>query len=193
MTVHDDDALLQAIRAGDLAAFGRWAARAEPSLRASLRPFAAQVDTEAVLQEALLRVWQVAPRFTPDDRPNALLRFASITARNCAVSELRKVKATPQELSDLERALGDEPQVRPSAPDPFLRDAIADCREKLPSKPAAALTQRLESQGAVDDAVLAERLGMRLNTFLQNFTRARKLLQDCLQKRGVDLAAELSP
>jgi RNA polymerase sigma-70 factor (ECF subfamily) len=31
------------------------------------------------------------------------------------------------------------------------------------------------------------RLGMKLNTFLQNFTRARKLLADCLRSRGVDL------
>jgi hypothetical protein len=28
-------------------------------------------------------------------------------------------------------------------------------------------------------------LGMRANTFLQNFTRARKLLLDCLQKKGI--------
>ena len=36
----------------------------------------------------------------------------------------------------------------------------------------------------------AERLGMRLNTFLQNFTRARKLLADCLERQGVALATE---
>jgi hypothetical protein len=28
---------------------------------------------------------------------------------------------------------------------------------------------------------------MELNTFLQNFTRARKLLADCLRGRGIDL------
>jgi RNA polymerase sigma-70 factor (ECF subfamily) len=39
--------------------------------------------------------------------------------------------------------------------------------------------------------MLAERLGMRLNTFLQNFTRARKLLAECLEKRKVDLAVEI--
>ena len=32
---------------------------------------------------------------------------------------------------------------------------------------------------------------MRLNTFLQNFSRARKLLAECLAKRKVDLDAEL--
>lgn len=41
----------------------------------SLRSFAAKVDTEAVLQESLLRVWQVAPKVVPDGRENCLLRL----------------------------------------------------------------------------------------------------------------------
>jgi hypothetical protein len=32
---------------------------------------------------------------------------------------------------------------------------------------------------------------MRLNTFLQNVTRARKFLAECLKTSGVDLEAEL--
>jgi RNA polymerase sigma-70 factor (ECF subfamily) len=32
---------------------------------------------------------------------------------------------------------------------------------------------------------------MRLNTFLQNFGRARKLLAECLAKHHIDLDAEL--
>jgi RNA polymerase sigma-70 factor (ECF subfamily) len=45
----------------------------------------------------------------------------------------------------------------------------------------------MSSQGAEPDARLAERLHMSLNAFLQNFTRARKLLAECLEKRGVVL------
>jgi RNA polymerase sigma-70 factor (ECF subfamily) len=55
------------------------------------------------------------------------------------------------------------------------------------------LKARLEAEGNTHDGVLAEGLGMSLNTFLQNFTRARKLLAECLKKAGVDLALELSP
>jgi RNA polymerase sigma-70 factor (ECF subfamily) len=54
--VLDLDRHLPAIAAGDPDAFAPWVAGAEPALRDSLRPFAARVDTEAVLQEALLRV-----------------------------------------------------------------------------------------------------------------------------------------
>ena len=43
------------IAAGDDGAFALWLAGAEPELRDGLRAFAATVDTEAVIQEALLR------------------------------------------------------------------------------------------------------------------------------------------
>jgi len=76
-------------------------------------------------------------------------------------------------------------------PDPMLRRAIAECRDKLPAKPREAFDARLASAGGKDDDDLAQAIGMRLNTFLQNFTRARKLLADCLKKRGVSVDAEL--
>ena len=58
----DLDDLLPAIVAGDHDAFARWVAGAELRLRASVQGFARQVDVESVVQECLLRVWQVAPR-----------------------------------------------------------------------------------------------------------------------------------
>ncbi len=178
---------LASIIAGDPDAFGQWVAGVEAPLRRTLKPFAALVDTEAVLQEALLRVWQVAPRFTSDGKPNALLRFAVITTRNAAISELRRAAPTSDQLDALEHQLAAQESAAPAPPDPFLREAILECRKKLPGKPALAMEQRLASGGAEDDTVLAARLGMKLNTFLQNFTRARKLLAECLKKRGVEL------
>src|SRR6188472_747489 len=153
----DLDAHLLAIVAGDAAAFGRWLAGAEPSVRESLRSFARLIDVEAVLQEALLRVWQVAPRFVADGRPNGLLRLGVRIARNLAVSEVRRTRATPVEPSDLEVAL----QRAPDEPDPMLRKAIVDCREKLPAKPRQAFDSRLASAGGQDDVELAESLGMK--------------------------------
>jgi RNA polymerase sigma-70 factor (ECF subfamily) len=73
----------------------------------------------------------------------------------------------------------------------MLRAAIAECRDKLPPKPREAFDARLAGDGARDDADLATSIGMRLNTFLQNFTRARKLLAECLGKRGVAIDQEL--
>lgn len=188
----DLDAHLPAIVSGDAAAFARWLAGAEPCVRESLRSFAARVDTEAVLQEALLRAWQAAPRHAPDGRPNSLLRLTIRIGKNLAIDEARRARVSPADDEALEAASLAQSDIEPSSgPDPLLRRLIEECRRLLPDKPSQALSARLESAGSEPDETLAERLGMRLNTFLQNFGRARKLLADCLQKRKVDLHAEL--
>jgi DNA-directed RNA polymerase specialized sigma24 family protein len=190
-----EDDLLAGIGAGDSGIFARWLALSEGRLRDSLRPFAARVDVEAVLQESLVRVWQVAPRFVPDGRPDALLRLAIRIARNLAVSELRRSRVDFVDPEFLERVLSDAPGMSTGpdrGSDPILRRAIEECRRMLPRKPAEAIQARIDSGGAEPDAVLAERLRMRRNTFLQNITRARRLLADCLRRRGIDLAMELS-
>ena len=73
-----------------------------------------------------------------------------------------------------------------------LRGAVANCREKLPPQPAAALTARLDDGGLRHDHELAATLGMRTNTFLQNITRARRLLADCLRAAGIDIDLEMA-
>lgn len=187
----DELQTLALMASGDANAFARWASSVEQPLRGALRGFATSVDTEAVLQETLLRIWQVAPRFTHDGKPNALLRFAMRTARNVAVTEWRRQGRADQQEA-LERHLSAELEIAPVTPDPHLRVQIVKCREKLPGKPKLALEQRLESGGADDDSALAARVGMSLNTFLQNFTRARKFLKECLEKAGIHLDGELT-
>jgi RNA polymerase sigma-70 factor (ECF subfamily) len=183
----DLDRYLPDIVAGDSAAFGRWVAGAEPRLRASLTSVAGELDAEAVLQECLLRVWQVAPRFVPDGRADGLVRLAIRIARNLAISELRRRRIVPSLAADLVPEASDAG----TTPDPLLRRVIALCREKLPGKPAAALAARLEGAWR-HDVELAATLGMKLNTFLQNVGRARKLLAQCLADNGVDVEVELA-
>ncbi len=178
----DLDSHLQAIAAGDARAFGLWLAGAERPLRASLRSFASRIDTEAVLQEALLRVWQTAPRVKADGKPNALLRVAHRIARNAAIDAVRRAKVEPVDPQTLEREGG---SVEPWTPDPALKKAIAECREKLPKAPAKALAARLDGPGAHHDRDLAARCEMGLNTFLKNIGRAKQLLRDCLGRRGI--------
>lgn len=186
----DLDTWLPDIAAGDADAFGRFVAGAESRLRDSLASFAAAIDVEAVVQECLLRVWQVAPRVELDGRGNSLLRFTIRVARNLAVSETRRRRVDPDTLVRLE-SQPIEDACDPALPDPLLREVIAKCREKLPEKPAQALTARLEGPWRAD-AEIAESLGLRANTFLQNFGRARRLLAECLGKYGIDVAQELA-
>jgi DNA-directed RNA polymerase specialized sigma24 family protein len=180
----DLDSYLTEIAAGDAEAFGRWVTGAEGRLRASLRSFATLVDTESVLQETFLRIWQVAPRHVPDGKPDSLLRLAVRIARNLAVDEVRRLRLPPVDPGP--------PTPDPPAPDPFLRRLISECWKGLHRKPAAALAARIASGGTESDQVLAARLGMRLNAFLQNVTRARRQLADCLRARDVDLDRELA-
>jgi len=184
------DTHLPNIAAGDPDAFARWVAGAEFRVRASLTSVSGSVDVESVVQETLLRIWQVAPRVEPDGKPNCLLRLAIRIARNLAVSDLRRRRVRPAVVAALEAQPLDD-RVEATPPDPMLRTAIAECREKLPGKPASALNARLRGPGT-PDKTLAVRLGMKLNTFLQNVTRARKLLAQCLERRGVDLENELA-
>ncbi len=186
----DLDTHLPLIQAGDTDAFARWLAGAEPRIRLSLRAYAAVIDTEAVVQETLLRTWQVAPRCQPDGRPDSLVRLAVRIARNLAVSEARRHRTLPVGFP------GDDDEWEASdvraEPDPMLRGAILRCVDKLPGKPGKALAMRLESAGGDSDTELAQRAGMTLNTFLQNFTRARKFLAECLRALGIDLEAVAS-
>lgn len=182
----DLDEYLSGIVERDQGAFASWISHAEPPLRASLRSFAAKVDTEAVLQETLLKVWETAPRVERDNKPNSLLRYSYRIAKNLAISEVRRARSNPVDTEIMERkmndAAGSDP---PQPPDPMLRRVIQTCRDKLPGKPRQALDKRLSSSGGKSDTDLAAELDMTKNTFLQNFTRARKLLAQCLLENGV--------
>jgi RNA polymerase sigma factor (sigma-70 family) len=191
----DLDEYLPRILAGEVEAFGSWVAGAESRLRDSLRSFAARVDVEGVVQETELRIWQIAPRFVADGRENGLLRLAIRVARNLAVSELRRYRVEPMEIEALERAAQAYDFIQSGAAsvaDPRLARRIEDCLGRLPRQPGRAIAARMESEGTDPDEALAERLGMRTNTFLQNVTRARKLVADCLARHGIDLSEELS-
>ncbi len=181
-----------AIVAGDADAFGRWVAGAEARLRLSLSSFARVVDVEAVVQESLLRMWQVAGRIEirPEHQGESSLRFAIRVARNLAIDESRRARtslADPPTLERMLEAADPAAETEDAASDPILRRALALCIEALPAKPKAVFMLRLGDAGALGDHQLAAQLKMKRNTFLQNFTRARKYLVECLAGRGVRL------
>jgi RNA polymerase sigma-70 factor (ECF subfamily) len=89
-----------------------------------------------------------------------------------------------------ERLIGGLADDGPPPPDPLLRRLIARCRDLLPPRPRQALEARLVAGGAEPDPAIAARLGLKPNTFLQNFTRARRLLAECLERHGASLEEE---
>ncbi len=183
------DHLLTAIQGGDARAFGQFVAGVEERLRLSLTSYAACVDVEAVVQETLIRVWQAAPRVQPDGGGDSLGRYAIRAARNLAIDHVRRQGRVLVEagLASGAGGLGPEQAYEPAPPDPLLRQRILECRAKLGGAPSRAFAARMQAAGGQPDSVLAEQVGMRLNTFLKNFGRARKLLMECLRKAGVEL------
>lgn len=171
---------------GDPDAFAEWMGMVENPLRCSLARFARAVDVEVVVQETLLRMWLIAcDRTRRLEGENASLKFALRVARNVAHEELRH--ARPYHFLD-DKELNQLPEVsfKPEFPDHALRKAIADCLDRLPAQPKRALNARVRD-GHLPDRDLALEAKMKLNTFLQNIVRARRLVADCLEKRGVRL------
>jgi DNA-directed RNA polymerase specialized sigma24 family protein len=181
--VSEIDEAYKRTQEGDHEAFASWVRLCEAPLRKSLRSFAQAVDVESVLQEGLARMWTLAPRLELEGE-NASLRYALRLVRNVALSEARRLgRATPVELEELEKM--PEGAVDPDPPtDHGLRQAIQRCFDKLPPKPRAALQARLRGG---PDRELARSVRMKLNTFLQNIVRARKLMAECLKAAGVNV------
>jgi len=177
------DRAFRRTREGDHAGFTDWVRRIELPLRVSLRSFAHRVDVEAIVQEALLRMWVLARTLTLEGE-DASLRYALRLARNLALREMERGKIfTPMNPGTEPRS---EPQVDPEPPsDPSLRRAILECLERIPRQARAALQARLDSGGADSDRALAARLRMTLNTYLQNIVRARKHFARCLESKGI--------
>ncbi len=135
------------------------------------------------MQESLLRMWVLAPRLELSGA-NASLRYVHTMARNLALREAERrgrFDVVPPE--DLEI----EPVDEGPATDPALRKRIVECLRALSARPRKALLLRMNDQTAESDRDLADRLGMRLNTFLQNVVRARKAMKRCLESRGISL------
>jgi DNA-directed RNA polymerase specialized sigma24 family protein len=179
------DELWVAACSGNQRALGDWMGRVERPIRRSLFPFAHAVDAEGVVQETLTRMWLYSRdrghELTGDD---ASLRFAIGMARNLARNLARKhgreVLLPPDDMP--------EPGVEPeSPPDPFIQRAIRECFRKLAGKPLAALQARLQFGAGQPDRAIAERVGMTVNTLLQNVVRARKQLAGCLEGKGINV------
>lgn len=175
------DHAFEKTRSGDPAGFADWVRLVELPLRRGLARFAHAVDVEAVVQDALLRMWRLAPTLALEG-PDASLRFAHVVAKNLAREELRRARRFEPLPDDGAHDIAIEPE--PPA-DPALRRIIVRCFGKLGGRPKRALALRLAGGAPRPDRELAAELGMTVNTFLQNVVRAREALRKCFAKHGL--------
>jgi DNA-directed RNA polymerase specialized sigma24 family protein len=174
------DQAFRRAQSGDPGGFTDWVRAVELPLRSSLRRFARYVDVESIVQEGLLRMWRLAPTIELEGK-DASLRYATVLVRNLALRETERNRIYVSENPE-----GNDPEVLPDPPpDPGLRRILIECFRRLPRKPREALLARIKRGGAEPDRKLAEGMGMRLNTFLQNIVRARRHLARCLESHGI--------
>src|SRR5437667_3742365 len=108
-----DEAFRRAQR-GNHDGFSEWVRRVEIPLRASLRRFARRIDAEAVVQEALLRMWILAPRLRLEGE-EASFRYVLRIARNLALNEAGRLdRFDPLDPAELENS--PEGAVHPDPP-----------------------------------------------------------------------------
>jgi DNA-directed RNA polymerase specialized sigma24 family protein len=143
------------------------------------------VDTEGIVQEAFTRMWlrsqERMPALTGE---NASLRSAIVTAANLARNTARKHRRE-QLLPPEDIPVGIDPPVAPPLPDPLLRRIIRKCIDALAGPLRRAMRANLDRnhRPKPEQAQLA---GMTVNTFNQNLVRARRGVDDCLRRNGVD-------
>lgn len=173
---------LKGIARGDPEVFKRWFARCEIRLRQSLRSFAESVDVETLVRETAFRVWERASTITSDGRPEFLLRWAVTVARNAARNQAKR-SWREEPLDRYAEAAGPVGVV----PDLMLRARIRHCREHLPATPRRVLNEHLADGGQCSGHDLAISLGMTFDAVRQNLTRARRALEQCLLKFGINV------
>jgi RNA polymerase sigma-70 factor (ECF subfamily) len=173
----DDDELLTAIAAGDDTALRELFSRHAPWLAIRLRSLLPATDTEDVLQETFLAVWQGARSYRPEGAGAAWLW--GIARRQAAQWLRRRGRA-----ADLVAALA---QVgTPAVPDPaeaaLTRAELADAVEAL--GPPGAPEREVWRLVYVQDrpvAEVAELMGVPAGTVKSRAHRTRRLLRAALR------------
>ena len=137
-----DSALLAAYAAGDAGAAQTLAARLLPGvLGQATRMLADPAEAEDVAQEAMIRLWKVAPDWRDGEAQVATWLYR-VTANLCTDRLRRRKRLAGQSLDDLaeppDPAPGVEAQMQQSARHRALADALA----QLPDRQAQAVALR---------------------------------------------------
>lgn len=174
MDAAEEARLVQAARAGDMAAFGRLVDVNQPAVRAFLRRLVGSyADADDLAQEAFTRTWEVLDRFDGSSRLRTFICGVAFQywRRARRSQSRREVRETAYaDLSDTETS--DTPERAAQ------RLALRKAMEELPEDQRAALALCLGQEFTHGEA--AEILGLPLGTVKSHVTRGRARLQVAL-------------
>jgi RNA polymerase sigma-70 factor, ECF subfamily len=179
--------LLERIRSGDSSAFNLLVERYSPDLFRIIRRMTSDSsETEAIVQESFLRVWQIlhAPRSRVQDWTKPFFPYLVTIAMNLVRDRWRKDRFL--DFSGLE----DIQEVLPSPlPDPEALveatetlQALAEAVAELPNAYKAVIALRYEA--GLSYTEIAELLELPINTIRTHLRRAKIQLRKVLAEQG---------
>lgn len=174
--------LLAGVAQGDQRAFARLYAATSPKLYGvALRILRDEAAAQDCLQEAYVRVWHHAARYSPE-RGKAMT-WLVVIVRRLALDRIRSRRreepgATESDLEHLLDAAAAE-QEPAELPDPYRSAALASCLEWLGERQRQAV--RLAYMEGLSHPELAERLGVPLGTVKTWVRRGLIQLRECLE------------
>ena len=177
-----DAALLVAYANGDPSAAQVLTARLLPRVLAqATRMLSDQAEAEDVAQDALMRLWKIAPDWRQDEAQVSTWRYRVV--ENLCTDRLRKRRGVPldqiAEPADPQR--GVEVQMQDTARLRALSDALA----QLPDRQAQAVSLRhLQDMGNPE---IAEIMDISLRSVESLTARGKRALTDILQGRKAAL------
>jgi RNA polymerase sigma-70 factor, ECF subfamily len=182
-----DRQLLERTRSGDSSAFNLLVERHSPVLYRIIHRMASDSsETEAIVQETFLRVWQIlrSPRSRAQDWTKPFFPYLVTIAMNLARDRWRKDRFLDfSGLEDIQQVLpspmpGPEAQVEETETLRALAEAVA----QLPTAYKAVIALRYEA--GLSYAEIAEILELPINTVRTHLRRAKIRLREVLAERG---------
>lgn len=177
----DDDSLMARIAARDAEAFGVLAGRHGPlPYRVAWRMIGDAAEAEDIAQEALLRLWDCAPRWQAGG--SGVAAWLTRVAMNLALDRLRRRRFASDE------AVPERADEAPLADQAIEADqsahAVRACIAALPERQRAAIV--LTYYEEIANKTAAEMLDMNLKAFESLLFRARGALRDGLEASGLN-------
>lgn len=180
-----DDALMARLGLRETDALSELAARhADVPWRIAVRMLNDVAEAEDVAQEALLRLWDYAPKW--QDGNSGVAAWLTRVATNMCIDRIRKTRRMTAEEDAPERK-DSEPLADAKLEADEVRAAVVACIEALPENQRAAVVltyyEEQPNQGAADV------LDMQIKAFESLLFRARAALRGCVERKGVGGAA----
>lgn len=170
-----DDSLMQACAGGDARAFAALVERHGPRLSAVVRRFTGQSgEADDIVQEALLRVWQQAPRWQPGGAQLGTWLYR--VATNLCIDRRRRKR--PEPLEDVPEPVDPSPSAIERLEDAALQTRLRRHIATLPERQAQALTLRYTAE--LSNAAAAAAMGISEGAFELLLVRAKKKLRASL-------------